>query len=261
MMIFNKKLFTVLLLTSALLFGGCSNNKSSGNKEDTSPASATALITTSDVTSSQVNDNSAETKAKTTTLSFKNKDTNETNSSKTKSSEKSVKTESRKTKSTQKSKANKTKKNTTFQRHNTKSVQTSKTRNVNPTALKDTAATDKNEFLVTVEIECEAALESKDLNSSVTLPSNGIILPKTEIRVKSGQSALDITKEICEKMNISIVCLNGNYVKSIGPIGEKQCGKFSGWTYKVNGKKPSKSSDKYILEDNDTLIWSYVTTY
>lgn len=261
MKIFNKKLFTVLLLISALLFSGCSDDKSSGNKEDTSPASITASITTSDLSSSHVNNNSSETIAKTKTLSSKNKDTKETISSVTKSSEKSVKTEIRKTKSTQKSKANKTRKNTTTQKANTKSINTTKNQDVKTTTLKHTSAKAKNEFLVTVEIECEAALDSKDLNSSVTLPSNGIILPKTEIRVKSGQSALDITKEICEKMNIPIVCLNGSYVKSIGLVGEKQFGKFSGWTYKVNGKKPPKSSDKYILEDKDTLVWSYVTAY
>lgn len=255
---FNKKLFILLWLTAALLLSGCSENKSSNNKEYTSPASVTASITTSNLSSSQVIDTSVETKAKTKTLSSKSKDSKKTISSVTKVSEKSDKTESGKTELTQKSKANRTKKNTTLQRQ---SVQTAKTQNVNTTAFKNTSATEKNEFLIAVEIECKTALDSKDLNSSITLPSNGIILPKTYIKVKSGQSALDITKEICEKMNISIVCLNGSYVKSIGPIGEKQCGKFSGWTYKINGKKPSKSSDKYILEDNDTLVWSFVTTY
>ena len=51
----------------------------------------------------------------------------------------------------------------------------------------------------------------------------------------------------------------GKYVYSICGLAEKDCGSRSGWTYKVNGKTPSMSADKYVLKSGDKIEWVYVT--
>lgn len=267
MKIYNKKIIAAFLLAASLLLSGCGKDKSSSSDGAASPSSDTSVITSSGDSSSQVSDSSAEIKDESNPTQSKTESEAESSdlssSGTAQTSDKTVKTQSKKTSAAKKTKAQKTSAKTGSQKRTTTSARKSAIRNVQTTASakNSEAVTAKNEFLISVEIECKAAVGSKDLNSSVTLPSNGIILSKTDIKVKSGQSALDATKTACEQMGIPVVCLNGSYVSSIGPIGEKQCGRFSGWTYLVNGKKPAKSSDKYILEENDTLVWSYVTTY
>ncbi len=51
----------------------------------------------------------------------------------------------------------------------------------------------------------------------------------------------------------------GKYVYSICGLEEKACGSTSGWMYKVNGKTPSVSADKYVLKAGDEIEWVYVT--
>lgn len=260
------KIIAALLLSASLLICGCSKDNSSGADGTASPASDTSVTVSSSVDLSQESksssDNKDESSSEKSQTSSENKSSDISSSGTAKTSDKTVKTQSKKTSTAAKTKSQKTSDKTSTQKRTTTVTHKSSKQNVQTNASsKNSKVTAKNEFYVSIEIECKSAVGSKDLSSSVTLPSNGVILSKTDIKVKSGQSALDVTETACEQMGIPIVCLNGSYVSSIGPIGEKQCGKFSGWTYMVNGKKPSKSSDKYILEENDTLIWSYVTTY
>lgn len=258
-----KKLFISFLIVFSLIAGGCAEEKNSINKNDTSSETVTELIT--DSVLSESNSTTSFNNKNTTAKGINSKSENEyktavsASSSAAKVSEKTNKI--KKTKTAKTHQVNKSTENTT-QRQKNRSLQTTYNQNIQNSFSKQINETqEKNEFSISIEIECKSALEHKDLSDSVILPQSGIILPKTEIKIKSGQSALDVTKTICEKMNIPIVCINKSYIKSIGPIGEKQCGKFSGWSYKINGKKPSKSSDKYVLNDNDILIWSFVTTY
>lgn len=260
---FIKKLFISFLIVFSLIAGGCAEEKNSRDKNDTSSETVTELITDSVLSESNstTSFNSKNTKAKGSNSKSKNEYTTaaSASSSAAKVSEKTNKI--KKTKTAQTHQVNKSTENTAKKQKN-QSIQTTSKQNIQNSFSKQINETQtKNEFSISIEIECKSALEHKDLSDSVILPRNGIILRKTDIKVKSGQTALDVTEIICEKMNIPIVCINKSYVKSIGPIGEKQCGKFSGWSYKINGKKPSKSSDKYILKDNDTLVWSFVTTY
>lgn len=262
---FIRKIFVVFLIITSLLLSGCGKDKNSNYQNNNSDVSVTSFNTDSKTSQLNVSSSSTSSKSKNTTDKSKLKNQIKTNSSAlstiTKPSQKPIKTSIQKTKSTQKSKAEKTRIGTTIQRENSKNIQTTTKSLNNVSSTKSIEAEANKEFYVLIEIECKSAVGNKDLSGSITLPSNGIILSKTEIKVKSGQSALDVTKKVCQEMNIPIVCLNKSYVQSIGPIGEKQCGKFSGWTYKINGNKPSKSSDKYILEENDTLVWSFTATY
>lgn len=51
----------------------------------------------------------------------------------------------------------------------------------------------------------------------------------------------------------------GEYVSSIGGLSEKQFGDMSGWTYTVNGEYVTTSASETVLNDGDTLVWSYFT--
>lgn len=101
----------------------------------------------------------------------------------------------------------------------------------------------------------------------VLVPSYG------KITVKEGSTVLDVLKLVLatERKGSSDFAANpnavagvknsayGKYVYSICGLAEKDCGSKSGWTYKVNGKTPSISADKYVLKSGDKIEWVYVT--
>lgn len=47
------------------------------------------------------------------------------------------------------------------------------------------------------------------------------------------------------------------YVEGINHLYEFDCGKESGWTYKVNGWYPNYGSSEYSLKNGDSIVWYY----
>ena len=92
------------------------------------------------------------------------------------------------------------------------------------------------------------------------VPSNGIILGTSSLTVKNGSTAYDALKTACDNNGISLNITNssyGKYIAGINYIDEKDCGKYSGWMYKVNDSFPNTSVDKYILKNGDNIVFSY----
>ena len=59
---------------------------------------------------------------------------------------------------------------------------------------------------------------------------------------RGGQLAVDISK---------------GYVAGIDGLYEFDCGKNSGWMYRVNGKFPNYMAGKCTLHDGDKVEWLY----
>lgn len=51
----------------------------------------------------------------------------------------------------------------------------------------------------------------------------------------------------------------GTYVAAIGGLAEKEHGGTSGWMYSVNGATPDKACSNYVLSNDDSVVWYYVT--
>lgn len=51
----------------------------------------------------------------------------------------------------------------------------------------------------------------------------------------------------------------GTYVAAIGGLAEKEHGGTSGWMYSVNGVTPNTACSNYVLSNDDTVVWYYVT--
>lgn len=95
----------------------------------------------------------------------------------------------------------------------------------------------------------------------------------SSVTVKEGSTVLDVLELVLEteRKGSSDFAANpgatagvknsayGKYVYSICGLAEKDCGSKSGWTYRVNGKMPNVSADKYVLKSGDRIEWIYVT--
>lgn len=117
-----------------------------------------------------------------------------------------------------------------------------------------------------ITIECLEVLDNKDKLKDGHLqliPSDGFLIRKTGVDFKEGQSVYDYLVAVCEKNGLEINSSKsflGVYIKGIGGLDERDCGNTSGWIVKVNGVSITKSVDKIIINEDDEIVFSFVTS-
>ena len=117
-------------------------------------------------------------------------------------------------------------------------------------------------YNVTVK-DASSQLPTEIKNVSFTLNglSSGTITEK-EYAIAEGQNVLQITQAILNKHGISVTIKNGNYIASIGGLGEFDKGPNSGWLYSVNGvTPPTTAANEYILTGGENIVWYYTKDY
>lgn len=122
---------------------------------------------------------------------------------------------------------------------------------------------EKEYFAVSIKISCEKVLNHPDLNTTASLPQDGIIL-ETRTAVKKGQTVFDALDAACTDNQVEYVNQAsgyGAYISEIAGLKEKQCGKYSGWKYKVNGVVPGVACSSCELHENDVIEWYYAANY
>lgn len=132
---------------------------------------------------------------------------------------------------------------------------------------KSTQKTTESDDLCYLTIECKSILDNVDnlaKGHEKYVPSNGIILSNYSYKIDGEVSVYDVLKQACNDKNIPINAQHttyGVYVAGINNIDEKDCGRYSGWLYYVNGKKPSFTCGKYIVNAGDKITFKYTCTY
>lgn len=141
--------------------------------------------------------------------------------------------------------------------------------NINPDGLDKTQSdnsanqsTSELQYITcSIEIRCDVAVEFKDLikNEGIknSIPSDGVIIRKTNYKIPAGQKVYDFLRQVCVDNNILFSANNG-YVTSINNLSEKAISYGSGWMYKVNGISPNVGALSYTLKEGDTVLWYYV---
>lgn len=122
---------------------------------------------------------------------------------------------------------------------------------------------------VFLTIRCDSVFNNYDklddtLKSGGYIPSDGLILRRTEYVMRDGDSVFDLLYRAVrhEKIQFDYNGKNSNafgtaYVKGIGYLYEFSCGSTSGWTYAVNGVFPNYGCSNYELHDKDEIEWIY----
>ena len=112
-------------------------------------------------------------------------------------------------------------------------------------------------YTCTFSIECTAILNNlEELNPEKLelIPSDGIILEQVEVEFFDGESVFDVLQRVCQENGIHLESewtpiYNSAYIKGINNLYEKDCGKLSGWQYRVNGWYPNYGCSRYKLTD------------
>ncbi|MFR8133674.1 MAG: DUF4430 domain-containing protein [Anaerostipes hadrus] len=192
--------------------------------------------------------------------SQKKKDSKKTKSSTDKKKKTSAKTTSKKKTTKTKNTKEKTTKTKNTKEKTTKTKNTKETTKITTASKNEsTAQTAENqtteakqeqscEFL----ISCKTVLSNKSaLQSNYQVPSGGKIYEK-KMEFEEGDTVMDVLKRTGVDIDVS-----KGYVAGIDGLYEFDCGKNSGWMYRVNGKFPNYMAGKCKLHDGDKVEWLY----
>lgn len=116
-----------------------------------------------------------------------------------------------------------------------------------------------------ITISCETLVKNPAALASgkrELIPTNGVILPLTKVKLNKGESVFDILARATRDNGIHMEFVktpvyNSAYIEGIHNIYEFDGGEASGWMYSVNGTFPQRGASTYILEPNDRINWVY----
>lgn len=249
-----NKITAILLATISIifLFSACSAGNNA-NVELTTFANAT---TTSDKSGTIVAESIPADKASTTAKGSTSTTAQSTSQNGSTATTDTTKKQNKSTSSAAKTSKKLGKQSTTAAKA-TKKANTTKKANAPP----------KSKKVCYITIECKSILKHLgDLKPGHEkyVPSDGYLLRRYRCTYKSGDTAYDILKRSCAAQHIKITAEDtkyGVYIAGINNIDEKDCGKESGWLYKVNGTYPSITCGKQNVKPNDEILFTYTCDY
>ena len=250
--LFFMKKYMVWLISAlmAVSMTACSNAQKKDTKDQaqiTTAAKENATQTEAAKTTSKKEKNEKKKDKKKSQKSKKN-------SKKTKSSTAKKKETSTTTAKKKKVKKKKTKEKTTKTKNTketTKTTTDSKNESTVQTAENQTTEA-KQEQSCEFLISCKTVLSNKSaLQSNYQVPSGGKIYEK-KMEFQEGDTVMDVLKRTGVDIDVS-----KGYVAGIDGLYEFDCGKNSGWMYRVNGKFPNYMAGKCKLHDGDKVEWLY----
>jgi hypothetical protein len=108
---------------------------------------------------------------------------------------------------------------------------------------------------VTLTIRCDSVA-----GRAPHIPESGVILERTEMPIAAGDSVYTVLVDAARKYKLQIENNGGStyaYIAGINYLYELDFGDLSGWTYLVNGERPSVGAGEYRLADGDVIEWYY----
>ena len=119
-------------------------------------------------------------------------------------------------------------------------------------------------FSCTISISCTDVLnhmDQLDPAKAGLIPSSGYLMGTTTITVTEGETVYDVLRRACSNAGIPLDAnpYGSAYVRGINNLYEFDCGSISGWKYSVNGVYPSYGCSSYVLQEGDSIQWTFLT--
>lgn len=114
---------------------------------------------------------------------------------------------------------------------------------------------------VTMEIRCDAIC---GLPGGERFPSDGVMMPLTAFAISENENVLELLYDAVKayELQIEVDGVSGGavstaYVRGIASLYEFDFGDLSGWTYTINGERPSLGCGACPVHDGDRIVWFY----
>lgn len=116
---------------------------------------------------------------------------------------------------------------------------------------------------VFLSIQCKSILENMDnldpaLKTGGYVPDNGVILPKTQYVLRSGDTVFTVLYRAVRHHKIQFAFQGAGqnsfgtaYIQGLHNIFEYDCGPLSGWMFRVNGEFPTEGISDHQLQNGD----------
>lgn len=133
---------------------------------------------------------------------------------------------------------------------------------VEPGDVQVDVSTDKTCYLT---ISCSTILDNMDQltpGKEVLVPADGVLYARQPVVFHEGESVFDVLQRETRNNRIHMESnftpmYNSAYIKGIGNLYEFDCGDNSGWMYCVNGWYPNYGVSRYLVQDQDEIIFNY----
>ncbi len=114
---------------------------------------------------------------------------------------------------------------------------------------------------VTMEIRCDAIC---GLPGGERFPPDGVMMPLTAFAISENENVLELLYDAVKayELQIEVDGVSGGavstaYVRGIASLYEFDFGDLSGWTYTINGERPSLGCGACPVHDGDRIVWFY----
>jgi hypothetical protein len=131
----------------------------------------------------------------------------------------------------------------------------------NTTSTKEVTQKDPKTTTVKVTTEPKQTETKPTVSIMIIGPKDvGVILPKTKVTLSEGDTVLDVLLKVAKKKNLLVEHSGSGamaYLEGIDNIYEFDYGPKSGWEFKLNDAKISKSSGIVKVKKDDQIEWVY----
>ena len=121
------------------------------------------------------------------------------------------------------------------------------------------------EHTCTLSVRCDTLLDRLDTlapEKAALVPADGTLYAEREVTFYEGESVFNLLAREMKQNGIHLEFVNtplygSAYIEGIGNLYEFDCGKLSGWMYKVNDRFPNYGCSRYRLKEGDRVEWVY----
>lgn len=134
-----------------------------------------------------------------------------------------------------------------------------------PVEPQDEEVNTNTSLTCTMYVECSTILNNMDdlaEGKEELVPADGVIYSRRTVTFYQGESVYDLLVREMQNNRIHMEAsftpaYNSAYVEGINNLYEKECGRYSGWMYCVNGWYPNYGCSRYQIQSGDVIEWHY----
>ena len=104
------------------------------------------------------------------------------------------------------------------------------------------------------------ATKAEALQAAMRTASSGST-GTVDVTLDSGKTVMDALLATASAANITVDYTNSSYGAYVTGIGGLTAGGSAGWMYKVNGVMPMTGAGNYVLQNGDTIVWGFVSSF